>query len=231
MTEPGPLIASGRDADIFACGPGLVLRRARTGRSLDREAQVMRLAHDAGYPVPRVHEISDDGTDLVMDRVDGPTLLDDLAGHPWRVRRYADVLADLLDSLHGIAVGPDVSVSPAPTGAGPTLVHLDLHPLNVLISPTGPVVIDWANAALGEAAVDVAVTWMVVASAAIPGNPVARALAQLLQDRFVARLISHFDLDVVRAHLSVAADWKIADANLSDDERARIRDLVRVNPR
>ena len=41
MTEPGPLLASGRDADIFEYGSGLVLRRTRTGRSLEAEARVM----------------------------------------------------------------------------------------------------------------------------------------------------------------------------------------------
>lgn len=231
MSGPGPLIASGRDADIFACGPGVVLRRTRTGRPLDGEAHVMRLAHDAGYPVPRVHEVSDDGRDLIMDRIDGPTLLDDLATHPWKLKRNADILAGLLSDLHSITIGPDVSLRPAPTGAGPTLIHLDLHPLNVLVSPAGPMVIDWANAAAGVAAVDVAVTWSVVASGEIPGNPVTATLARMLRDRFVDRLIGHFDLDVLRTHLPVAVDWKAADTNLSDGERSAMRELVRVNRR
>ena len=39
--EPGPLLASGRDGDIFEFGPGLVLRRARSGRVIEGEARVI----------------------------------------------------------------------------------------------------------------------------------------------------------------------------------------------
>lgn len=31
-------------------------------------------------------------------------------------------------------------------GEGDKVVHLDLHPLNVIIGPKGPVVIDWTGA-------------------------------------------------------------------------------------
>jgi hypothetical protein len=31
MSEVGRLLASGRDGDIYECGPGLVLRRTRRG--------------------------------------------------------------------------------------------------------------------------------------------------------------------------------------------------------
>jgi aminoglycoside phosphotransferase (APT) family kinase protein len=41
------------------------------------------------------------------------------------------------------------------------LVHLDLHPLNVLCTRRGPVVIDWPAAARGAPGVDVALTWAV----------------------------------------------------------------------
>ncbi|HEY2430109.1 MAG TPA: hypothetical protein VGI06_14320, partial [Acidimicrobiales bacterium] len=61
MHEPGEVIASGRDAEIFAYGPGLVLRRARGGRSLAAEARVMEHARRGGFPVPAVHEVADDG--------------------------------------------------------------------------------------------------------------------------------------------------------------------------
>jgi hypothetical protein len=41
MRDVGPLLASGRDADIFAFGPGIVVRRSRLGRSMEREAKIM----------------------------------------------------------------------------------------------------------------------------------------------------------------------------------------------
>ena len=52
VTGPGPLIASGRDADIFAYGDDerLVLRRARSGRSMETEARIMEYVRAEGYP-------------------------------------------------------------------------------------------------------------------------------------------------------------------------------------
>ena len=47
----------------------------------------MRLVREAGYPAPEVFEVHGDG--MVLERVDGSTMLDDLATHPWRVQRHA----------------------------------------------------------------------------------------------------------------------------------------------
>jgi len=70
VTSLGPLIAAGRDADIFAYGDRLVLRRSRQGRSMMAEAKVMEYVRGHGYPVPAIDHLSDDGTDLVMERDD-----------------------------------------------------------------------------------------------------------------------------------------------------------------
>ena len=40
-TEPGPLLASGRDGDIFEFGPGRVLRRTKKGRVIEGEARTI----------------------------------------------------------------------------------------------------------------------------------------------------------------------------------------------
>ncbi len=87
MRAPGPLLASGRDADIFEYGDGLVLRRSREGRSVRQEAQTMEYLRAQRYPVPAVHEVSDDGCDLVMERIDGVSMVDAIARAPWTVRR------------------------------------------------------------------------------------------------------------------------------------------------
>jgi thiamine kinase-like enzyme len=42
--------------------------------------------------------------------------------------------------LHAIPAPADL---PAPLGEGTSLVHLDLHPGNVLLTASGPMVIDW----------------------------------------------------------------------------------------
>ncbi|MFI1467891.1 phosphotransferase family protein [Streptomyces wuyuanensis] len=49
------------------------------------------------------------------------------------------------------------------------MLHLDLHPGNVILTQRGPVVIDWCNAGAGDPAADVAMTMVTVGSADVPG--------------------------------------------------------------
>ena len=57
MTEVGPLLASGRDGDIFEFGTGRVLRRAKSGRVIEGEARTIAYAREHGYPVPEIYEV------------------------------------------------------------------------------------------------------------------------------------------------------------------------------
>ncbi len=177
MPDIGPLLASGRDCDLFEYGDGLVLRRSRTPRSLAGEAAVMDHVRSHGYPAPAVHEVSEDGRDIVIERVEGPTMGTDLTRRPWTMRRHAATLADLHVHLHTI---PPLPGSPAAPGGGDRQLHLDLHPLNVLLSPVGPVVIDWTNARRGESEVDLAYTWLVLGASEVDGPLAMRVVARLL---------------------------------------------------
>ncbi len=58
---------------------------------------------------------------------------------------------------------------------------MDLHPLNVMVGPRGPVVIDWANAAAGEAAVDVALAWVLIRAGQLPDWQPAAAVEGALR--------------------------------------------------
>src|SRR5260370_24192024 len=62
-------------------------------------------------------------------------------------------------------------------------LHRDLHPINVLLSPKGPVVIDWTNAARGSGASDVALTWLLMTAGEIPGGGAQAALGRALRGR------------------------------------------------
>jgi aminoglycoside phosphotransferase (APT) family kinase protein len=223
VRPPGPLLAAGRDSEIFEYGPRHVLRRARTARSLAKEARVMAHVVAHGFPAPRVEEISPDGSELVMERVDGPTMLEALSRRPWTLRRHAAELAALHRRLHEIP-GPDW-LEPFFSG-GDRLLHRDLHPLNVILSPRGPVLVDWTNASCGEGPEDVALTWLLMAAAELPGSGLAAAVGRALRGRFVRVFLDHFDLAPVRAVLAAAGEWKCADTNMRPAEIAAMRRLV-----
>ena len=129
---------------------------------MTQEARVMEYVRSQGFPVPAVREVSGDGLDMVLERIEGGDMVAVLGKRPWEIRRQGRVLADLHRRLHGLTV-PDW-LPDAPVGRGDRLLHLDLHPLNVMMSPTGPVVIDWANACRGDPNVDVAIAWVLMAT-------------------------------------------------------------------
>jgi len=220
MAERGPLLASGRDADIFAYGPGLVLRRSRVGRSMEREAKVMRYVAAHGYPAPRVEDVRAGGAELVMERIDGPVMLDVISRRPWTLWRNAARLAMLHRRLHAIAAPEWLERF---LDGDECIVHLDLHPLNVIVSPNGPVVIDWTNARRGAAATDVALTWLLLAAAQLPRTGVRAATARIVRASFTRAFLRHFDVDSVRAALAAVAAWKCEDRNMRPAEADAMR--------
>lgn len=177
-----------------------------------------------GYPVPNVEEVSDDGCELVMERIEGVSMVEALGRAPWTVRRQADTLADLHRRLH--EVPPPDFLSPAPVGRGGRILHLDLHPLNVMIGRKGPVVIDWTGAALGDPGIDVCTAWVLMSAGEIPGG---RAKAKLLgwaRSLLVNGFIAHFEPERLTDQLREVVTWKVGDPHMSAKEIQAMWDVV-----
>lgn len=217
MSEGAP-VAEGRDSQMFDAGPGRLLRRARSGRSIEFEAQVMSYVREHGFPVPKIFEVRAGGSEIVMERVDGPTMADAMLKRPWTLAAHARTLADLHDRLHAIPAPRFVGFRSM--GGGDRLLHLDLHPLNVIMSARGPVVIDWTNAAAGDPLLDVAVTSVLLTSPHVPGpawvDRVVQPLRSVLDRTFTRRYRSRaFDEQLV-----IAGELKSLDTNLGPEEMA-----------
>lgn len=219
VSEPGPLIGTGRAADVYDIGNGRVLRRYRSDHDSTIEAASMRAAWAAGYPVPEVYEA--DGRDLVMEHLQGPTMLKSLGDRPWRFRRIADQLAELHTRL--AALPTDGLEIPVRFDAAECLVHLDLHPGNVMLTARGPVVIDWSNAGMGPRGADVATTWILLTIGEADDLPVALrpfvgAIRGLLLRRFLHG-VERPDPRVIR----MVADHRLQDWNLRPSELDKLR--------
>jgi aminoglycoside phosphotransferase (APT) family kinase protein len=220
----GELLARGRAADVFAAGPGRVLRRYREGEREDTaiEAIAMEHARRHGYPVPEVYDA--DGRDLVMERLDGPTMVADLSRRPWRVQSHGRTLGELHRRLHEI---PAPDGLPCHLGRGDRMVHFDLHPDNVLLTAHGPVVIDWSNASRGDPADDVALTWAIVATSQVPGPLPFRVLAGAGRDLLVKAFLSRVDAAAARERLAEVAQRRLElDPHLLDRERRALEKLI-----
>jgi len=224
LHEVGALIAKGRAADVFEYGDGLVLRRYRTDFDTAYEADVMRHVAAHGLPVPKVVEAN--GRDLVMERLDGVTMLTDFSKHPQKLFEHARTISGLFERLHAI---PTEGWMKRKHPTGNTLVHLDLHPDNVMITSRGPVVIDWSNAGVGDGDAEVADLWLIMSCAKVPGGVIDRALAGAFRKLFVRTFLSAFDRPAVAKALPLALENRSHDRNMSDEELGRMRRLVERN--
>ncbi|WP_335988732.1 phosphotransferase [Glycomyces sp. MUSA5-2] len=206
------LLSSGRASKVYALSDNLVLRRCSWNP--EPEARLMAHLRDQGYPVPEVFRI--DGTDMTMERLHGPTLAEGMTSGRVAPLAAAAIMLDLLERLHQISA-PDwlPGESRGLNLNGRKVLHLDLHPENIIETPAGPAVIDWTNAAAGDPAVDRAVSWAILAEldpAALPLDP--------------APLLDALARDLPATALDTALRFREADTNITTAEHARARALA-----
>jgi len=216
------LMAQGRDCDIYDCGDGTVLRRSRQAYDQAPEARILAYAADHGYPVPRVDRLDDEGRDLIMEKVEGPTMVQALERLPWRARAVGRQLGELHNRLHELP-GPDWLPR---LPEGDRLLHFDLHPLNVILSPAGPVVIDWTNACVGRPGVDVARAWALTACAEADVSGVIKLALTRVRRALIEGFLDTAGREEARAGLRYAVELTQLDPNLSEAELDRGRALV-----
>ena len=172
LGRPGRLIGSGRASDVYELGEGWVLRRDREGYGDGvAEAALMERLHGYGYPVPKVRLADCTRSDLVMERLYGPTMLEAFGEGRIGPREAGEILARLLRQLHAVPG---------------RVIHLDLHPDNVMLAPRGPHVIDWTNAEEGDPGLDWGMSALILAQAALVderlAGPAREMLTALLAD-------------------------------------------------
>ncbi len=185
-------LAAGRTAEIYPWGEGMVLKLFYAWFSpedVEYEAHIASAVHAAGLRVPAVGAIIkvDGRFGLIYERLQGVSPLDEMRAKPWTLGRYSRLLADLQAEIHaapaphgiprlkeklerkiqkapGIRDGVRDALLEAlellPDGNG--LCHGDFHPGNVILTVSGPVVIDWIDAAIGAPWADIARTRVLI---------------------------------------------------------------------
>jgi aminoglycoside phosphotransferase (APT) family kinase protein len=207
------LLASGRTAEVYVLDAKRVIKRYTMDMLVAREVNAMRHAAGNGFPAPAV--LSSDGEAIVMSRVDGPTMAAQLATGVLSPAAAGLLLADLHERLHRLP--------PMAPGESGTLIHLDLHPENVIMSDGGPVVIDWANAVDGEPGLDVAVSAVILGQVALEPSWGHVPAADLLRE-FAAHTSTS------AGHVDDAVAMRLANPTMSAAELSRLPaagDMVR----
>lgn len=220
-------IGEGREAEMFAWGDSKILRLLRdpTRRThVQWEAAAMQTARDRGLPVPAVYGVEEvmGRPGIIMERVDGTDLLTQISSRPWTLWKAGDILGEVHARLHStpaserlpdlrpriterITTHPEI---PAPLAKfatdalkglpdGDRMCHFDFHPANVLMSPNGPVVIDWTGVKRGDHHADVARAVLILKL----GEPPESAPAHLkLLARFGRTMLLRRYLSAYRRH-------------------------------
>jgi aminoglycoside phosphotransferase (APT) family kinase protein len=166
------LLGSGRGSDVYEIDEAWVLRHDREGYADGlAEAALMERLRAHGYPVPRVRLAESSRSELVMERLYGPTMLEAFVAGRIDAHEAGQTLARLLRQLHAVPG---------------RVVHLDLHPENVMLTPDGPYVIDWANAEEGDPGLDWGMSAVILAQVALADEqfaaPARAMLVALLAD-------------------------------------------------
>jgi aminoglycoside phosphotransferase (APT) family kinase protein len=182
----GDVVARGSRSVVHAYGRGAVVKvplLATPASWILAEAQYVEAVRAVGAPAPSLLGIEQifNRPASVWERIDGPSLWQEVVERPDRGADVGRTLADiqlalfelvppvtlpdqrdrLISKIRWSAANVDPSLGVAlellPGGTGtPRLCHGDLHPSNVIVSRDGPVIVDWFDASRGDRVADVA---------------------------------------------------------------------------
>jgi uncharacterized protein (TIGR02172 family) len=214
--KKGPLIGTGRSAEVFAWGDDRVLKLFMDGFSqslIEREERLSRVIYESGLPAPAVEGMIDvEGRQgIIFERVEGRSMLEEMGANPNEASRYADILAELHTTIHSHEI-PDLPslrdkieriIRQAKTFSdeertralhvlnqrndGTSLCHFDFHPMNIVMSPRGPVILDWMTACQGDPHADIARTLLMSQGFLFAIPPDWHAALRSFIDRYLTR--------------------------------------------
>ena len=182
----GEVVARGSRSVVHAYGRGAVIKVPKPATPAGwilAEARHVEAVRAVGAPAPALLAIEEvfGRPATVWERVDGPSLWEEVVDQPGRAGDLGRMLADvqltlfelvppvtlpdhrdrLTSKIRWSAANMDASLGVAldllPERSGtPRLCHGDLHPSNVIVSRDGLVLVDWFDASRGERVADVA---------------------------------------------------------------------------
>ena len=192
MSEPalGALLGFGRTAEVFACGAlAMKLYKPTAVKSVPfREAAILTAVETLGLAAPVVHGVwqFDDRWGVLMDRVEGPPISEDIIrGGEARAARLSRMV-ELQVQVHSHPAPQFISLKTRLAANirradrlseqrratllaglvempdGEQLCHGDFHPENIMGPPGHEVIIDWLDSSRGDPAADACRTYVML---------------------------------------------------------------------
>lgn len=212
-------IAHGRTADVYDWDEGYVLKLFNNWfelQNIEYEFKIASAVHASGVKAPAVKKlIQVQGRNgLIYERVAGESMFDVLQRKPWRVFKYARILASLHAQMHecnfnatdipsqrkrlenkinhagalSAALKASLLSALQSLPEGDRVCHGDFHPANVLVSGEEANVIDWVDASRGNPLADVARTSIIALGEAEGGeipNPLMKGFIKLFHSMYL----------------------------------------------
>ena len=207
------LLTRGRTSSVYLLDDAHVVRRLHDPHGTFRNVDL--IAHLSAETFPTAGLVRAQGPDLILERLDGATLLQALDAQDVGIAEGVRILLDLHDKLHAVPV-PAPGVAARVIGRGECIVHLDLHPANILMTSKGPYLIDWELAGLGPAGLDLATTALVFAEIVADGDEYSRPAHAML------RHFTEIAGPGFRDHVADAAAERASNTTFDADERELI---------
>jgi Phosphotransferase enzyme family len=165
-------------ADAFGLDAASLRSVGRSGSSWTVGDRVLRVGSRPGelvassaaaavVPVPRVlDEVElETGTAVLLERLPGVSAAEFVAVRPDQAKSVGRSCGALHALFAEVRAPSELPGAPgARSVPDARLLHLDLHPFNVLVGDRGEItgVIDWANAAAGDPVLDCARSWTIL---------------------------------------------------------------------
>lgn len=200
VTQELKKIGAGRTATIFLYGHDRVIKLFKSTflqQAINEEFDIGRTLNLSGLSIPTTYEIVevDHSKGILLDFIEGRSMLQNLASKPWLVLRYAKKMANVHFKIHEADFKGNKCIKPLnPSIAdkisrvsrltseektatlsylsclpdGSSLCHGDFHPDNIIMSKDRLVTVDWITARIGNPIADVARTWLLLTMGTLP---------------------------------------------------------------
>lgn len=216
-------MAQGRTAEVYVWDERHILKLYREWCPpdwVDDEARIARAVYKAGVPTPAAGEIVEVAgrRGLLYERLEGKSMLQEINARPWTLLKQARALAELQatinrQSIAGLPLYKDrleydirhaeqlderlrakALARLASMPSGTNLCHGDYHPGNVLVTRSGPVVIDWITASTGSPWTDAARTSLILSNGAKAAgkqvSPIVRMVIRLYHRAYLSQYVT-----------------------------------------
>lgn len=259
--ENGNLIARGRTAEVYRQDGDRILKLFYSWCPADwakREDDTSMIVYSKGLPIPKcIGTVSVAGRNgIVFNKVDGDSMLSIIGRKPWTLKAHWRTLARLHSQIHlqtgdGLpqvkpylerSISANTFISQTikvmllevltELENGTALCHFDFHPGQVILSKSGPMVLDWMTACQGSPLADIARTIVILSFGSPPNaNWLVRRSVGIVGHSFRTHYPKEYSLQKEQIDMSAIAKWMlpIAAARLMEEipgEKAPILSFI-----